>query len=407
MISLSDFAHKSNKNFRLGTKLSKVPEPRKEPQVPLWMGLGWLIYGAAMGMKSLLQMDQMARTGEARKFCQSKRRMVTSDCWYWRVLPQVEQKAIAQLQREVGVQLRQQGHQSVKLPGGRKVRVGVVDGTVWGGREVSVLDFLGGVDSLVDLELSDGKGKELPTSQRLLQRQGEVLGPGFVDYMLGDGLYITQQMFRLCRQDLKVHLVVKTTEVGSLDILKDANALFDARDGVFDREIEVRQGVDLTRGLKYRVEAAGGFQFVGVPFALKVARVTERPLKQPQAKPETFWVVTDDLEIGAEDLRELGHLRWSIENRGFKALNALAHSKYVWVRTPDTSNLPEPRHRFEVLVRLLCVAYMLVQAYAATLEQVEVRREFAGIHLTVGFLSRRWLMTLGEASFWEGLADSG
>lgn len=402
MINLPDFVRGCNQNFRLGWKLSKVAEPRKEPQVPLWMGLGWLVYAAAMGLKSLLQMDQIARTPQARQFCRSKRRMVASDCWYWRVLPLVGEKAIAELQRQVGIELRQQGHQSVLLPGGRKVRVGVVDGTVWGGREVSVLDVLGDVDGLVDLELSEGKGKELPTSQRLLLRQG----PGFVDYVLGDGLYITQQMFRLCRE-LRVHLAVKTTEVGSLDILKDANALLDARDRVFDREIEVREGVDLNRGVKYCVEAAGGFRFVGVPFALKVARVTERPLKKPKAKPEVFWVVTDDLSITAEALRELGHLRWSIENRGFKALNALAHSKYVWVRAGEKRNLANQLHRFEVLVRLLCVAYMLVQAYAARLEQAAVREEFGGIHLTVGFLSRRWLMTLGEAELLEGLAETG
>jgi hypothetical protein len=122
------------------------------------------------------------------------------------------------------VLLRQQGHGKLKLPGGREIRAAAVDGTEVG-RSASVLEILGGHAASVDLQPWEGKGKDLPSSELLLRRAFQRHGRGFADIVLGDGLYITEGMLRLCREELRTHLLVKTKEEGLL-ILRDAEAIF-------------------------------------------------------------------------------------------------------------------------------------------------------------------------------------
>jgi hypothetical protein len=60
--------------------------------------------------------------------------------------------------------------------------------------------------------------------------------------------------------------------------------------------------------------------------------VRERPLKAKQAgQTEGFWVLTTDATLWGEEIRELAHARWLIENLGFKATNAQAGSKLGYI----------------------------------------------------------------------------
>jgi hypothetical protein len=66
------------------------------------------------------------------------------------------------------------------------------------------------------------------------------------------------------------------------------------------------------------VAAASGFHHTGFADPLKVARVRTHRLKGPRkGKTETFWIITKDLTLSAAQMRELAHLRWSIENHAF------------------------------------------------------------------------------------------
>lgn len=362
-----------------------------------------------MAQRNFLQLDQQARTPEARSFCQTPRKMVASDSTYERVLPLVSVAEVAALQRQVARGAHQMGLSRTELPGGRKVRLGIVDGTVLSGRFVSALDVPGAIDTLVDVEPFAKKGDELAATDRLLRRQLQIEGPGFVDYVLGDGLYITQEMIRLCQDDLKVHLVVKSKEAETLNILKDANALFDTVP--LFAGVEHVHGVDPNRRMAYEVWAAGGFEHQGISH-LKVARVLVRPVKDPKAQAEIFWVISTDESLAAEAMRELGHQRWSIENVGFKALNALAGSKHQWVQKGreglDWTAKEKQQSRkqreayFEVVVRLLMIAYTLVQAYRGNLDPDGVRGEYGAVRVTLVFISRRLLQTMGVARIDEG-----
>jgi IS4 transposase len=79
--------------------------------------------------------------------------------------------------------------------------------------------------------------------------------------------------------------------------------------------------------VQYGVTTAGDSQWHGL--TLKVAHVIERFLKPKRGHPDIseFWVITTDEKLSAEDMRELAHLRWSIENRSFRRLNHLVRSK--------------------------------------------------------------------------------
>ncbi len=153
------------------------------------------------------------------------------------------------------------------LPSGRKLRAAAVDGTCWGRQYAGAVEVLGKPSVVIDFERCHGKGHELSASQAVMRRSVESFGKGFVDIFLGDGLYITQEMLRLCRDELGTHLLVKT-------------------------------GVDLVRGLRYEIWAARGFHHTGFEGELKVARVVTEPLKGKKGR-ETFWIITTDLDLSA------------------------------------------------------------------------------------------------------------
>ncbi|HXG60099.1 MAG TPA: hypothetical protein VNO22_01885 [Planctomycetota bacterium] len=348
--------------------------------------------GLALRQQSFHQIDRFARTEGAKKWLGSKRPMVASDATFWRVLPLMNRSQLRQFVDQAYRLLRHRGHGTLVLPSGRKLRAAAVDGTTWGGRYVSAVEILGKPSVVIDFEPAPGKGHELAASQAVLRRCVTSLGKGFVDIVLGDGLYITQGMLRLCPEDLGTHLLVKTKELDSLNLLKDAEAIFEAA-GEFGPEVEHRQGIDLVRGLSYEIWAATGFRHEGYERELKVARVVTEPIKG-QGERETFWIITTDLTLCAEDMRELAHLRWSIENHGFRALNEAMNSKHVWTRGARAAEV------FEALMLMMLLSFMLVVAFEAELDEEKLFQKCRVRRLTLKQLTEYWLMSINEA---EGL----
>lgn len=276
------------------------------------------------------------------------------------------------------------------LPSGRRIRAAALDGSCLGGRYASALEILGAHAAVIDLEPASGKGKELVASEILLRRAFQEQGRGFVDILLGDGLYITQEMLRLCREELGTHLLVKTKEVGSLNILKDAEAIFNAR--AFRKDVEHVKGTDSVRKLHYEIWAARGFHHEGFEGKLKVARVRIEMLKgDRKGQVETFWVITTDLSLSAEDLRELAHLRWSIENHGFRAMNDYMNSKHEWTRGKNAAPI------FEVLLLFMLWTFLLVLAYHAQLGQEVLWQKRRIRKITLAYLAECWTLSIATA----------
>lgn len=400
MINLSDFTRFCTDKFDLRLKAQSLFEPRRRPHIPI-SRIFLLIVGAlALRKQSFHQIDLFSRHQGVRKWLGTRRPMVASDATLWRVLPRMEGFDLRRFVHQAYRLLRREGQGRLKLPSGRKIRAAAVDGTCWGRRYASAVEMVGETPVVLDFEPSAGEGHELATSEALLRRvfcQFHDLEGGLADIVLGDGLYITQKMLRLCREELGTHLLVKTKELGSLNILQDAEALFNAF-GKGSPGIEHHRGLDLPRGLSYEIWAATGFEHAGFDDPLKVARVRIEPLKAGRLA-ETFWILTTDTTLSGLDLRELAHRRWEIENHGFRALNEAMNSKHVWTRGKNAEEI------FEALMLMMLLSFMLVVAYHAHVDRDVLWKNFRLRRLTLRQLSEEWLMSLvGAEPLW---ADAG
>ncbi len=399
-MKLPDFARYCTDEFDLPCKAQSLFEPRKDPEIPIARIFMLLVGGLALRKKSFHQIDLFARTNEAKRWLGSRRRMVASDATLWRVLPLMNRAELRSFLHQAYRLLRKRGHGNLKLPSGRKIRAAAVDGTCWGKRYTSAVEMIGDAPVLLDFQLSPGQGHELATSEAVLRRVFEEfrgLEGGLADIVLGDGAYITEGMLKLCRHELKTHLLVKTKELDTLLILKDAEAIFNAP-GELDRHVEHQRGNDAERNFSYEVWAASGFSHAEFQGDLKVARVRTQPLKGDEA-PETFWIVTTDTTLTANDMRELAHRRWSIENHGFRALNDAMNSRHVWTRGEQSEKT------FEALMLIMLLSFMLVVAYHAHLDPERVWKQWRLRNLTLAWLADHWRMTLYDAfPLW---ADAG
>ena len=127
---------------------------------------------------------------------------------------------------------------------------------------------------MVDLQPYEKRGKELPAGHALLRRLKTKLGIGFVDLILGDGLYLNAPFFNLCLNELKSDVLVKTDDI-TLRIIQDASGLFEVKDDpAFD--IVTVCGVDTLRMRSYQVTQADGFFHQGIDTPL-----TAPPCRRP------------------------------------------------------------------------------------------------------------------------------
>ena len=354
-INLSDFTRFCTDKFDLRLKAQSLFEPRKRPEIPISQIFLLMVGALALRKQSFHQIDLFARSKGAKKWLGTRRPMVASDATLWRVLPHMNRSELRDAVYPAYGLLRNKGQGKLDLPSGRKIRAAAVDGTCWGKRYASAVEMLGDAPVVLDFEPAPGQGHELAASEAVLRRvfyQFHDLQGGLADIVLGDGLYITEKMLKLCRHELGTHLLVKTTELDSLLILKDAEALFNAS-GEMAQGIERHRGIDAERGLSYEIWAAAGFEQTGFEGRLKVARVRIQPLKDEE-KGETFWIITTDTTLSGPDMRELAHRRWSIENHGFRALNDAMNSKHVWTRGKNSEDICEG------LMLMMILSFMLV-----------------------------------------------
>jgi hypothetical protein len=399
-MNLPDFARYCTDKFDLQVQAQSLFDPRKRPEIPIAQIFKLVVGGMALQKQSFHQLDLFAREKGAKQWLGSRRPMVASDATLWRVLPLMKCSELRSFVHHAYRLLRKKGHGRMELPSGRKIRAAAVDGTCWGKRYASAVEILGDASVMLDFQTAPGQGHELATSEKVLRRvfyEFRDMEGGLADIVLGDGAYITQNMLRLCRDELQTHLLVKTKELETLLILKDAEAIFNAP-GAQERGIEHERGIDAERNLSYEIWAASGFEHGGFVGKLKVARVRTQPLKGTDAA-EVFWIITTDLTLTAKDMRELAHRRWSIENHGFRALNGAMNSKHAWTRGQNAAET------FEALMLMMLLSFMLVVSYHAQLDSQAIWNQLRLRGMTLRQLGDRWLMSLHDAAaLW---ADAG
>jgi len=337
---------------------------RQKPRILASTIFGAIVYQAVLGKGSLLQEDQWLRTSEAKTLHQSKRRMVASDSTLLRVLAKWDLEPTREAQYARHLDLREQGHGTVILSTGRKIKLAIVDGTQQGVLGSSALAMAGNVYHLVDAEASPGRGHELKTSRRLLRRAAQRLGKGFATHVVYDGLAANRIDLALMRQRIGAHLVVKTQEEG-LEIIQSSKAAWEKLDEKTLRKakVEIVSGLDEEKGVRYGVYAQGAIHWDGLKEPLKLAWVKETHLKgKYKGQTLTFWVITTDESLTAEELREIAHDRWAIETNGFKELNEQVGSKKRYIKNLKVK---------EALVLIWGLGMSLLKAYQRFLETQE------------------------------------
>lgn len=176
-----------------------------------------------MGVPSLRQLDQSLRLGWMGGRVRGKKGCRISDTTMSRVCAQMKVEVLEELMEGIGQKIRQEGMLGVEIQGQRR-RVGVIDGTGLGGQLASVLMQVGEAATFLGLAPIAKRGKELPVSLTLIQSTAKSTR---LDYLLGDGLYACKEFWRVC-ESAGIAGVVKTSEE-SLNILKDANGMFEAK----------------------------------------------------------------------------------------------------------------------------------------------------------------------------------
>ena len=351
-MNIGQFRKYCIENFGMDRWGDTIQDKRKRPEIPTRQIFESVCYMPVLGQRSLLEWDEFSRTPEARKWYGTDRDMIASDTTVERVVGGFARQSVEDIGYEMMDSADQEALWDLKLPSGRKLRFGIVDGHWAGGIWASVLAVSGKTDGVVDLERYRSRGCELAASRTVLKRAFRKLGKGFFGIVAGDGLYTTQEDFQLCL-DHGSHLLVKTDEK-TLTVIEDAQCLFRAQNADRFQGVFRQKGHDSKRDVDYEVMWAEAFEWQG--HRLTVAWVQEWALNTKTGLVERteFWVLTTATGLSGEDLRELAHLRWEIENNIFKRLNHLVGSKRPWSHKPKV---------MELLLRIWMIGLTLLGVY--------------------------------------------
>jgi hypothetical protein len=367
--------------FHMSFRASQVTDGRVAPDIAASMVFHAVCFMGALGLPSLLQCDQALRTPVGQK-------------WFGQKKPAASDSTMARSLESMGFdELRSILHNAYRLGCGAgmskcplrsgNLRIGIVDGSVFGGFQASCLEVVGVESMMVDLEEIPKRGKELPSSYALLRRCKETFGLGFVDVILGDGLYLNAPYFNLCLRELHCDVLVKTDDA-TRNIIKDAMGLF-AHADKFGEDIVQWEGTDIERLRSYHGMMASGFTLDGVDASLSVVWIQEEDIRT--GEPYEFWVVASSeylcQPLYGEEMRELAHWRWDTENDGFKALNQHVHTKHIY---------SHDSHASEAILLILFLIFNLLGIYLHHYQ--EQITHYPGMKQTRIFALRmmRWIM---------------
>lgn len=351
-MNIGEFRQYREENFEASQWGEMIRDKRKRPEIPTVQIFESVSEMPMLGQKNLLELDEFLRTPEARRWHGSDRPMVASDTTITRVMEGIDSQSV----QDIGYQVIDRGDQEalwdLKLPSGRKLRFGIVDGHWAGGIWISVLALGGKSSGVVDLMRYPGRGHELEASRQVLKRAFRKLGKGFFGIVAGDGLYATKEDFQLCL-DHGSHLLVKTEEK-DLTAIQDATGLFKFRDAKSLPGVSWQKGFDGLRQIEYEIFLAERFDWQGLKITAAWVREHHRKPEKGRSADVEFWILTTAVGLTGEDLRELGHRRWEIENNIFKRLNFLVGSKRCWSHKPNV---------MEILLRAWMIGLTILGAY--------------------------------------------
>ena len=361
-------------HFHLKERAGRLSDGRSRARIGVASIFHALFYGGILGLGSLLGLDQFLRTPGGRKLFGSAKPLV-SDSTLSRSLATFGLAGLHALLGAVYATGRALGVGRCPVGEGRW-RIGVLDGSCFGHFMASCFAEIGSISLMGGLEKIPKRGKELPASEQLLRKLLARFGPRWVDLLLLDGLYVAQGFLRVCLEECHIDFLIKTQEAG-LNIIRDAMGLF-RNYRTYAQDIERIEGTDADRMCSYQVYALEGFFLEGVEAPIKVAWVQEESLRTGQRTE--FWVLTSLEELTAEEMRELAHWRWDIENNGFKSLNNLVHTKHLYAHD---------LHAAEAMTLILFLAGNVLQLFLAQISREDIEACFGKVKATRRFLQQQ------------------
>lgn len=299
---------------------------RKNPAIKLQAIVTSLFLMPFFALTSLLSLDVEARRRRLKTLLDCQRRMVASDTTFRRVLGWLAPQQINQIPLRLLPRLEQARLlQQTLAPGRPARRIGILDGSFMGGHWLSALCLVGKIVFPALLQPRRSQGDELAASLTLLKRAKASLGSSFPKLWLLDALYFSSPVFQRIRS-LAAHLLIKIKDSEYRVVTKDASNLFTHFGG--DKEA---QGFDSLRLCRWQARQTLSC-FAGFP--VQVVELTETYPKHHGIPTVTCWILTTDLSLSLEELREAAHLRWQIENNLFKRLSHLSGTKRFYFKDP-------------------------------------------------------------------------
>ena len=297
---------------------------RKRPQIRLQAILMSLFAMPLFGMRSLLSNDRHARTSHYKKLFGSQRKMVASDSTFARVLKwlypqQVKQFLLGFLQRFEGRDLLRKR----LSPKGRLRRLGILDGSYMGGHWLVTLCLAGKIDYPLMVERCHNQGQEQLVARKMMQGTAKVLGKLRPELWLLDALYFNRNTIAIARGQM-AHVLFKFKDADYRTVTADAANLFQHFGG--DEELS---GWDSQRGCRWKLRKTID-RFANYP--VQVVQLTETYPKRKRNNTVISWIVTTDLDLPLEEVREAAHQRWQIENGIFKRISHLAGTKTFYFK---------------------------------------------------------------------------
>ena len=330
----------------------EITDIRKNPSIRLQTILMSLFLMPFFALTSLLSIDREARTQAFRDLFDCKRKMVASDSTFARVLGWLKAD---ELQRFLLSFLRDFESQNLLrkqlCPKGASRRIGILDGTYMRGHWLVTLCLAGKINYPVLIRHCHKHGEELCISRAIISQSKELLAELSPTLWLLDALYFDKTTFKIVRSH-GAHLLTKVKDAKFRAVTRDAENLFKH----FGGEKE-DHGFDPQRLCSWKIQQTTD-SFAGYP--IQVVQLKEYYPKRNKEKHLQCWIVTTDLSLSLEEIREAAHQRWQIENNTFKRLSHLSATKRFYFKD---------HRRFINLLHLFCAAVALYNAIICILSR--------------------------------------
>ena len=311
-------------HFDINQKTIKLTDLRKWYSIPISHIFFSIFFGFPLLRKpSLLSLDHLLKKDYTKNFFKCKRKMIASDTTIMRNLASnfKEEELF-----EINKQIVKKNYEYLKNPMVNKT-VGIFDGSVFGNVMEEIMIICGKINQIIAYEPIEKKGKETAAAKTILQKVAQNYIDLKIDIILGDALYYSKYFFNKCKELFNANLLVKFSKP-SINVIKEALIYFDQEKNSVD--VDRISGFDSERLINYTIETVRGLKADTIDYKLSVSRITEENVKT--GKKESFYVVTNDLTLKNEEIRDLSHLRWQIENNTFKEMNKIFSSKKKYTK---------------------------------------------------------------------------